>query len=242
MTAARRVYAGHGITAEVVHHAAAGVPATALALRLPEARRSLSGHGGLKRIRAVSNCYLPKELQAKLGTRYGDWRAYYREIHGLLFGDEVAPRDAVMLATGVDIENIAWRETPADDTWTLVLATAGVKSNALRIGHDAPAADAAPPGTINLMVLTGATLPAGAMAAMFVTVTEAKTIALQDLDIRSVKDPSVQASGTGTDELLVISGDGPRHRYTGGHTAFGAATARAVTATVTEAVRKTHGP
>jgi len=239
MTAAR-VYAGHGITADVVHHAAADVPATALALRLPEARRSLSGHGGLKRVRAAANCYLPKELQANLCTRAGNWRAYYREVHGLLFGNELAQKDTVMLATGVDIENIAWRETRADDTWTLVLATAGVKSNALRIGHDAPHSDPTP-GTINIIVLTGATLPAGAMAAMFVTVTEAKTIALQDLDIRSVKDPSVQASGTGTDEILVISGDGPRHRYTGGHTAYGAATARAVTETVAQAIRKTHG-
>ena len=72
------------------------------------------------------------------------------------------------------------------------------------------------------------------------TITEAKTVALQDLDIRSVYDPAVQASGTGTDEVLVISGDGPRHRYAGGHTRLGEAMATAVTGAVTEAIRKTH--
>ncbi len=244
MTTRRRIIEHQGITADIVHHDISGVPATALALRLPGPRRSLSGHGGLKRIRAAANCWLPKELQEKFGVRQADWRRHSREVHETLFGGEVSQRETVTLATGVNIENMAWRLEEADDTWVLVLATAGVDSNALRIGHDREAAlsRAAAAGTINIILATGAALPAGALAASFVTITEAKTVALQDLDIRSVYDRSVQASGTGTDEVLVISGDGPRHRYVGGHTRLGETMAHAATGAVSEAIRKTHRP
>jgi adenosylcobinamide hydrolase len=243
MTALRRRIIEHqGITADIVHHRVSGVPATGLVLRLPGPRRSLSGHGGLKRIRAAANCWLPKELQAKFGLRQRDWTRHFRGLHEALFGGEVPQKETVTLATGVDIENIAWRLDEADDTWVLVLVTAGIAGNALRIGYDREAAvsrttDA---GTINIILLTGATLPAGALAASFVTITEAKTVALQDLDIRSVYDPAVQASGTGTDEVLVVSGDGPRRRYVGGHTLLGETMAAAVTGAVSEAIRKTH--
>jgi adenosylcobinamide hydrolase len=238
----RRLFDDRGITADIVHHRASGVPATGLALRLPGPRRSLSGHGGLKTIRAAANCWLPKDLQEKFGVRQRDWMRHFREVHEMLFGGEVRRRDSVTLATGVDIENLAWRREGAGDTWVLALATAGVETNALRIGHDGEAAVGRPAaaGTINIILLTGATLPPGALAASFVTITEAKTVALQDLDIRSVYDPAVQASGTGTDEVLVVSGDGPRHRYVGGHTQLGETMARAVTGAVTAAVRKTH--
>ena len=148
------------------------------------------------------------------------------------------------LATGGNIENIAGRLAEAGNTRGLVLATAGVDSNALRIGHDREAAVSATvsAGTINIVLLTGATLPAGALAASFVTIPEAKTVAAHNLELLRGSDPGVQASGTGTDEVLVVSGDGPRHRYVGGHTVLGETMAQAVTGAVSEAVRKTHKP
>lgn len=234
-----------GIIAEIVHHRAGGFDANALALQLPEPRRSLGGKEGFKTLTCACNCYLPPAVQEAFGNRQSAWKAYFREVSAICFGTEVASSSRAVLSTGVNMEYIAWKRETRHGQTVIAVVTAGVKTNALRIGVDRACAieqdgHTMPIGTINIILLTNARLPPAALAASLVTATEAKVIALQDLDVRSVYTPSIQASGTGTDQVLVISGKGPRCNYVGGHTLLGEIMARAVTAAVTSSIRKTH--
>lgn len=88
-----------------------------------------------------------------------------------------------------------------------VVATAGVSENAARAGDPAcyfEDADCYQPigGTINLMVFTNISLPKGAMAKALISITEAKSAALQELAVVSpfTLNP---ATGTGTDGIIL---------------------------------------
>jgi iron complex transport system substrate-binding protein len=118
--------------------------------------------------------------------------------------------------------------------------TAGVESNALRTSADEGLFYE--PGTINVVLLTNMKLTPRAMSRAIVTVTEAKTAAMQDLDIRSAYNPRLlQATGTGTDEVLVVEGRGKLIDNTGGHCKMGELIARAVYDGVRDAVDRQNG-
>lgn len=120
------------------------------------------------------------------------------------------------------------------------LVTAGVRGNALRMSKDSGGYNK--PGTINIVVLTNRRLSPNAMAWAVVTVTEAKSAALLGLDIRSTYTPwDHRATGTGTDTVIVVQGEGPAVRYAGGHTKIGELIAKAVHAGVTEAISRQNG-
>lgn len=98
------------------------------------------------------------------------------------------------------------------------------------------------PGTINVVLLTNAHLSARAMTRAIISATEAKSAALADLDIRSsYSAPTNQATGTGTDNVLVVEGRGIAIENCGGHTKMGELIARAVYDGVHEAIRKQNG-
>ncbi len=235
-----------GITADIVYHQAGGFTANALMVRLPSPRRSLSGREGLKTIDIVFNCCLPAYVQQAMGNRQPAWREYFKEVAAVCAGEAVPIGRRTLLATGVDIDNIAWQRETCHEQWVIALATAGVATNALRIGYDRAGAIERsgrfePVGTINTVILTSARLTTAALAASMVTATEAKVMALHDKDIRSVYSPHVRASGTGTDQVLVVSGEGPVCTSVGGHTVLGEIMGRAVTAAVTAALEKVEG-
>lgn len=88
-----------------------------------------------------------------------------------------------------------------------VVATAGVNENAVRAGDAAcyyEDTDCYQPigGTINLLAFTNIGLPRGAMAKALLSITEAKTAALQELAVVSpfTLNP---ATGTGTDGIIL---------------------------------------
>jgi adenosylcobinamide amidohydrolase len=93
-------------------------------------------------------------------------------------------------------------------------------------------------GTINTILLTSASLDLAALATSFITITEAKNIALQELDIRSSYNPDWQATGTGTDQIIVVWGDGSRCTYVGGHSKIGELMAQAVTSATISAIKE----
>ena len=73
-------------------------------------------------------------------------------------------------------------------------------------------------GTVNLILVTNAALSEAAMARAIITATEAKTAAFQDLNIKSTYSPHLQATGTGTDNIIVVSGKmGKPLRMTSSH-------------------------
>ena len=82
--------------------------------------------------------------------------------------------------------------------------------------------------------LSEANLSEAAMARSLVTITEAKVEALQDLDVRSSYNPSYQATGTGTDNIIVVSGKGPGINRLRGHSRL----SQIIAQTVFEAIKK----
>jgi adenosylcobinamide amidohydrolase len=143
------------------------------------------------------------------------------------------------------MEDACWAEEGFEDQWVLAFVTAGVKSNALRIGVDSArnieqGNKFRSLGTINSIVISSAELTRPAMAASFITITEAKTIALEKFDVRSSYNPNIKATGTGTDQIVVISGTGQRCSYVGGHSKLGELMGRAVSRATSEAISKRY--
>jgi adenosylcobinamide amidohydrolase len=145
-----------------------------------------------------------------------------------------------MLITGADMDNLAVSEKRFKDLAVTAAVTAGVRSNAQRMSRS-------PgwfyePGTVNIILAANMALTPGAMARAVITATEAKTAALQDLDIRSSDDPlALEATGTGTDNILVVQGTGPLLDSAGGHSRLGELIASAVHEGVTRAVLLQNG-
>ncbi len=144
------------------------------------------------------------------------------------------------LITGADMDNISIQLQTYKDMRVYALVTAGVMGNAIRMSKDT--GDFYEPGTINIIVLTNMKLSKRAMTRAIISGTEAKTAALEDMDIRSSYTPLLNAAtGTGTDNILVVQGSGLKIDNTGGHTKMGELIAKAVYAGVTDAVLKQNG-
>ena len=237
----------HDIKVEIVNHQVWGVPANALVLHLPEIRTALTGRQGLKRVRAVCNCHLPKTLWHLPRERNQSWRIYFREVlREVPIEPGLSPDNIAVLSTGVNMECLAWAEETFKELWVMAFVTAGVKTNAMRIGRDRASniernGGFEKIGTINTIVLTNASLNTAALASSFITITEAKVITLQDSDVKSAYNPDWQATGTGTDQIVVISGSGDKCTYVGGHTKAGELMARAVTSATVDAIKKSEG-
>jgi adenosylcobinamide amidohydrolase/ABC-type Fe3+-hydroxamate transport system substrate-binding protein len=150
-----------------------------------------------------------------------------------------SPKDTSLLFTGADMNNLAVSRQDFKEMTVYALVTAGVTSNAVRMGRDT--GNFYEPGTINVLILTNMQLSPRAMTRAMINVTEGKTAALTDLDIRSTYSPNLPATGTGTDNILVVQGEGTAIDNAGGHTKMGELIARAVYEGVLEAVAKQNG-
>lgn len=93
------------------------------------------------------------------------------------------------------------------------------------------------PGTINIILATNSYLYEECLVSTIITATEAKTAALIKLKVKSVYSPA-QATGTGTDSVLIISGNKKSVRYSGGHTPFGKMVAEVVYEAVIKSLEK----
>ena len=153
-----------------------------------------------------------------------------------------------ILFTGADMDNLSVATQRFKEMQVTALVTAGVSSNSVRMSKDTGSfyepeqAAINKPGTINIMLLTNMQLSPRAMTRALISATEAKSAVLQDLDIRSSYSPRIyQATGTGTDNIIVVQGEGYPIDSTGGHTKMGELIARAVYAGVREAVHQQNG-
>lgn len=221
-----------------------------LLVSFPEARRTLSTSDGLLEARAALNHAGHPLLWRKLGTQFmgqdgRGGKAYAEHVHAnmarLLHLDK---SQLARMATAADMDNLAVVTRHFGPLTVTVLATAGAKTNAIRTGVDTGSyiEDNTPAGTINIMLLTNIRLTDAAMARALITVTEGKTAALQDLNVPSTYTKTVQATGTGTDSIIVVSGtQGPQASYTGGHSRIGELIGKASYAAVVEALGKQNG-
>ena len=226
-----------GTRAQIIYHQFQGIEVKTCLASFAKERRCLSTREGFKKVKVVGNNYNPPPLWEFV---HQDYDAYVNKILSDL---NLSPAKTAMLSTGADMDNLAVRKEEYQEFKVFALATAGTKSNAQRIGVDKAGSLEKDGrfetlGTINVIALTNASLLEGAMARGMITLTEAKVIALEDLDIRSSYNPQIRATGTGTDNAIIVSGGGPRVDYLGGHAKMGELMARAVTSAVKEAIFK----
>jgi len=144
------------------------------------------------------------------------------------------------LFTGADMDNLAIAHEKFKKIQVYALVTAGVTSNACRMSKDV--GKYYEPGTINIILLTNTALTKRAMTRSIITATEAKTAALLDLDVRSSYSfRNYRATGTGTDNILVVQGQGIQIDNTGGHSKMGELIAKTVYNGVLKAIYKQNG-
>jgi adenosylcobinamide amidohydrolase len=149
-------------------------------------------------------------------------------------------KNSSFLFTGADMDNLAIKKQRFREMEILALVTAGVKSNAVRMSKDA--GRYYEPGTINIILLPSMKLTSRAMTRAIISATEAKTAALMDMDIRSSYSSKLhRATGTGTDNIIVVEGEGIRIDSSGGHTKMGELISKAVYEGVQEAIFKQNG-
>ena len=231
------------VEAKVIYHVYKGFKLNTLLVSFGEKRRVLSTLDGYKEVPYVANTYTPLQLSQRTMKNYQEFKQNFPLALG------IDPVSIAFLSTGVDMDQLAVCEKSYEEFKVCCFATAGAKGNALRTGMETASYVERPGhfvnavGTINVILLTNATLSEGAMARAIITVTEAKTAALQDLNVRSTGSPQYQATGTGTDNMIVVSGKmGKPLLLTSGHTKIGELIGCSTKIAVTEALKKFDGP
>jgi len=142
----------------------------------------------------------------------------------------------VGLMTAVSLTDLVTVRETDENIWVEGFVTVGT-SNAVRAGESVTSKQRTNSdthsGTINLILVTNARLSASAMVGMVQVATEAKTAVLLRGKVKSWTG-RLAATGTGTDAVVVVSGNGPFHRYSGTHTILGALVGRVIETAVTE--------
>jgi adenosylcobinamide hydrolase len=238
-----------GVNAKLVYNVCDVFQLNTLLVSFQEKRRIFSTKESFKEVNFVGNAYIDGHLFEKVRTSFGNQLPVDFDLgidHKVIKSLGLTPEQIALLNTAVNMEHMAVAEERFEDFKVCCFASAGTGGNALRMGVDK--ADwterkgiyVSPLGTINIIVLTNAKLTDAAMARAIITVTEAKTGVLQDLNIKSSLTPEKQATGTGTDHIIVVSGTNsskPIH-CTSGHTKMGELVAVATKKAVTQALKK----
>lgn len=223
-------------SAQVVESDLFDFPNKTLLIELKKPMRVLSTlEGEREGITALGNHGTPPPCWS-IGHRIG-LEVSWQRICGVMGKGR---RESSFLMTGASLDCLALIKAQFRDTTVYALVTAGVRGNAIRSAYDEGLFYE--PGTINIILMANATLSSRARTRAIIAATEAKSAALQDLDIRSQGDPlRWQATGTGTDEIIVVEGSGPILDCAGGHCKLGELIARAVYDGVREAIFRQNG-
>ena len=159
------------------------------------------------------------------------------------------PAAVAMMGTAANMNYAALVDAAHEGLCVMAVVTAGVRGNATCAGDPSGWCETAEgwrkveqAGTINTMLLMNRPLTEGALARAVVTMTEAKSAALQRLAVRSRYSPDV-ATGTGTDQYcLAASSTGARPLTSSGpHVMLGELIGRAVRDATMEALRWQNG-
>lgn len=201
---------------------------------LGKPRRVLSSAargGGLVRARYVLNHQVPANPGAECSSRrkWSDPARYLGRVASSLGADH----HVVALMTAVPLEQLVVLREGTAGLWVEGFFTVGV-TNAVRAGEPvSPVRNKRVrhfPGTINIILVTNASLSPPAMVGVVQVATESKTAVLLSEGVPSwTGKPG--ATGTGTDAVVVVvgrRGDGPTLRYSGTHTKIGELVGRLV--------------
>ncbi|MEJ2168091.1 MAG: adenosylcobinamide amidohydrolase [Desulfobacterales bacterium] len=155
---------------------------------------------------------------------------------------------AVGMMTAASMDSFRMTKKSEQGIEIAVLVTSGL-SNPRRAGdyaeHRQMASHYKDVGTINIIVITSASLTGSALIEALLITTEAKSAALQEAGIMSPVSNKL-ATGTGTDSVAVVSGPGPGDvKYCGKHVLFGELLGSSVIAAVSSSIQwtienKTH--
>ena len=206
-------------------------PHKTLLIQFNNPEKILSTLDGFRKVKFVGNHYL---VPPRWNEGHKNFKKFKQEVATAL---GINLRNSSLLYTGANMKNLAYNFAKFKDIKLEVFATAGVRSNAMRCGYEKGIF--INHGTINIIVLTNLKLSNRAMARTLITVTEGKTEALQELDIRSSYNPiKYQATGTGTDNIIIVSGNGRKKDIAGGHSKFAQILANLVRISVKQAILK----
>ena len=143
------------------------------------------------------------------------------------WADDPAPV-AMMTAASMDSLRVRFAEVCGE--LLAVLVTTGL-ANARRAGDRAEYRQLSDHcnevGTINIAVVTSASLSTAVMAECLITATEAKAAVLQKHGVISPISGEL-ATGTGTDSVAIFAGNGEQAAFAGKHTVLGEVLARLV--------------
>lgn len=198
--------------------------------------------GGITRARYILNHQVPAK---PIGNDDGSLDANTghldpaRTLRKLAIGLGIREK-FVGLMTAVSLADLVTVREASDRIWVEGFVTVGT-SNAVRAGESMMpkqrTSSITHPGTINLILVTNARLSASAMVGVVQVATEAKTAVLLHAKVKSCNGRS-GATGTGTDAVVVVSGNGPSLRYSGTHTVLGELVGRAVGKAVREGLAR----
>src|SRR5262245_57224470 len=161
----------------------------------------------------------------------------------------IAPARTAVMATAANMNYAACTTKSDFDVEVLAVVTAGVETNAVCAGDPASSRElndgvvpVKPVGTINTILLCNTPLSAAALARTVITMTEAKSAALQRLAAPSCYSADL-ATGTGTDQYCIAAPlAGPRTlKFASPHMKFGEIVGLAVREATLEALRWQNG-
>ena len=215
------------LKAKILRFREGNYPSKVFIVRFDRPRMILSTLEGLKKAAAVGNYYI-------YPARWGNCRGINLLKKDLARRVGLPPKQISLLYTGVDMDNIAFHTERYKDLTVWVAVTAGVFGNAMRAGIDKGYWLETPSGwekvgTINLLIFVNKRLEVSAMASAIIRATEAKTAVLQELNVKSSYNSDLLATGTGTDNIIIVSaGEEGRFTSAGGHTLLGYMIAKSV--------------
>ena len=167
------------------------------------------------------------------------------EGHMRVIAEEIGldPDTCAGISTAAHMENLSIQSEAYDDFTVTALVTGGIEVNGGRVGDIASyheiqgKATKVKEGTINIIIIIDADLPAPTMARALVTCTEAKTAAIQELILGSNYSRGL-ATGSGTDGTIIVSNSTSNIRLTsaGKHSKLGEYIGRVVKKAVKEAL------
>lgn len=209
--------------------------------------------GGLQRgIEYVLNHQSCEPKNHMRNLNFRDTQAYRQNICSEV---DLPPHKTVTMGTAANMHHAAIEHTSYGDLQVISVVTGGVETNAGRAGDPASVLETEEgyesldpkketkitSGTINTMIFISKPLTEAALTRVIMTATEAKSAALQELNINSRYSDGL-ATGTGTDQIIVSAPDPEEDVYrltwAGKHSKLGELIGRAVTAGVKDTLAR----
>jgi iron complex transport system ATP-binding protein len=205
--------------------------------------------GGIVRARSILNHQVPANpstLGPAATTAWSDPSRYLGRVAARMN----ATMPMVGLMTAVPMTQLVVDREQSGPLWVECFCTVGV-TNAVRAGESVPQVRCTSgrhvPGTINIILVTNATLTMMALVGAVQVATESKAGTLIQNNVRSIARKSLLATGTGTDAVVIASSLEGLHKiaYSGTHTEIGSMigrlVARCVQTGLTRAIRRSQG-